>query len=83
VVDVELVVIAQAASMPARLVRRTENLQSDHILTLTAFRDRQLGRDRNRQNEPQDASGEKRRDRGRGRGGPRRGGDRHSRTAVG
>ena len=50
-----------------------------------AFRDRATGRNKNREQAPEenDDSGRGGRGRGRGRGGPRRGGDRHSRTGIG
>ena len=50
----------------------------------TAFRDRATGRNKNREQAPEenDDSGRGGRGRGRGRGGPRRGGDRHSRTGI-
>ena len=50
-----------------------------------AFRDLATGRNKNREQAPEenDDSGRGGRGRGRGRGGPRRGGDRHSRTGIG
>lgn len=55
------------------------------LMERIAFRDRATGRNKNREQAPEenDDSGRGGRGRGRGRGGPRRGGDRHSRTGIG
>lgn len=89
----EEVVIDEADSLVVKQVLPTQlQYQSSHTDTTLAFRDKATGRDRNRENQPttetQDGT-RPGRDRGpgvrrvgRGPAGPRRGGDRHSRTGV-
>lgn len=71
--------------LEVKLVGAYRLTEEQGLLTIwTAFRDRATGRRSNREQptEENNDDGTRGRGRGRGRGGPRRGGDRQSRTGV-